>query len=217
MKYLKLFEDFNQSLIDQLVSDTKMTAEKNGVKIIFEQTKTIPYFVGGSPVSGYFIDYGTPTLAVAMGKPVDEWVMVLAHESSHMDQWIEKSSYWTNSFIDGREAVDHIDEWCVGRDLTEEELDNAVNRARGVELDCERRTIVKAKEFQLPINVDEEIQKANSYILFYTMIKYTRKWNKPGQAPYQIKEVWSRMPITFNMDYDNIPDDIKELYMKYCF
>ena len=217
MKYLRLYEELDQNLIDKLVQDTKNTADEHGVKIIFENTLTVPYAVGGFPCSGYFVDYGNPTLAVAMGKPVDQWVMVLAHESSHMDQWIEKSSAWTNNFVNGKESVDYIDEWCNGKDISEEELNDLIKRSIGEEWDCERRTIEKAKEYNLPINIKEEAQKANSYILFYTMLKETRKWNKPGQAPYQIKEVWSQMPDTFDMDYSVVPDEIKELYLKYCF
>lgn len=87
----------------------------------------------------------------------------------------------------------------------------------GVELDCEKRTIEKAKKYNLPVNIKEEIQKANSYILFYTFVKESRKWNTPGKAPYQIREVWSKMPDTFEIDYAQIPEDIRELYRKYCY
>jgi hypothetical protein len=49
------------------------------------------------------------------------------------------------------------------------------------------------------------------------MLKEVRKWNVTGKAPYQIKEVWSQMPKTFDMDYYNVPENLKELYLKYCF
>lgn len=226
MKLIKTYKLFIESIVNddemtpeiqKLVEDTKKKAIDNNVHIVLENNKTVPYAIGDFPVSGYFIDYGKPTLAVATGKPLKEWVMVLAHEGSHMEQWIEKSPYWTNSFIDGREAVEFIDEWCGGKEMSDEELDNICKRAREVEWDCEKRTIEKAKKYNLPVDIKEEIQKANSYILFYTFIKETRKWNKPGQAPYQIKEVWSSMPDTFDMDYTTISDDIKELYLKHCF
>lgn len=214
---IKKFESFNQNAIDILINDIKKTANDNNVKIIIDKGKTIPYYNTNVPVSGYFIDYGTPTLAVATGKPVEDWVMILVHESCHMDQYIERSPYWTTSFIDGKEAVEHIQEWCDGAELSESKLDYAIKKAREVELDCEKRTMEKAKSYGLSINIEEEIQKANSYILFYTLLKETRKWNKPGKPPYKIKEVWSALPNTFNMDYTVVPDDIKELYIKYCF
>lgn len=217
MKILKLYEEFNRDLVDKLLEDTKKRAEEKGVKVIIQDTLTVPYAVGGFPCSGYFVDYETPTLAVAIGKPVNEWTMVLAHESSHMDQWSEGAPEWKDNFVNGKESVDYIDEWCSGKDFSEEELDDFVKRSIAVERDCEMRTIQKAKEYQLPINIDEETQKANSYILFYTMIKETRKWNKPGRAPYQIKEVWSQMPKTFDMDYSVVPENLKKLYLEFCF
>lgn len=202
-----------------LIADIKKRAQDNGVQLHLIDSKTIPYAIGNFPVNGYFIDYGKPTLAVAINKPIQDWIMVLAHEGSHMEQWIEKSPYWTNSFIDGREAVEYIDEWCNGKDLPEEELNDICKIAREVEWDCEKRTIEKIKKYNLspPINIEEEIQKANSYILFYTFIKQTRKWNKLGQAPYQIKEIWSHMPTTFDMDYSVVPEKIAELYKQYCY
>ncbi len=222
IKNYKLFLESNQDSeltpeIQKLIDDIKKECEVNGVEVILQNTKTIPYAIGDLPVSGYFIDYGNPKLAVATGKPLKEWVMVLAHESSHMEQCIEKSPYWTNSFIDGREAVEYIDEWCAGKEFSKEEIDDICKRAREVEWDCERRTIEKAIKYKLPVNITEEIQKANSYILFYTFIKDVRKWNAPGKAPHQIREVWSVMPTNFSIDYEVVPDEYKELYLKYCY
>lgn len=219
-KYKIFIESFKSEMtpeIQKLINDTKKQAEDNGVQIILSQEKTVPYIVGDIQVSGYFVDYGNPRLAVAMGKPLKDWVMILAHEGSHMDQWIEDSPYWTDNFINGRESVEYIDEWCAGKEFTEEEVDNFIKRSIGVELDCEKRTIEKAKKYNLPVNIKEEIQKANSYILFYTFVKESRKWNTPGKAPYQIREVWSKMPDTFEIDYAQIPEDIRELYRKYCY
>jgi hypothetical protein len=215
--FLESLESEMTPEILKLIEETKKKAEENGVEVIMKETKTVPYAIGDFPVSGYFMDYGKPKLAVATGKPLKDWVMVLAHEGSHMDQWIEKSPYWTNSFIDGREAVEFIDEWCGGKEFTKTELDDICKRSLEVELDCEKRTLDKAIEYNLPVNVEEEIQKANSYILFYTFIKEVRKWNTPGKAPYQVKEVWSKMPKTFNMDYFTVSSEISELYKKFCY
>lgn len=201
--------------LEKFKKEISQTGIENGVKIVLHDDETVPYAIGGCPVSGYFVDYGNPTLAVALKNK--SWVMTLCHESCHMDQWIEKSPFWTNSFIDGREAVEYIDEFCNGENFSEEKLNDFIKKARGVEWDCEKRSIQKAIKYGLDINVEEEIQKANSYILFYTFVKETRKWNTVGKAPYNIKEVWSLMPKTFDMDYEVVPENIKEAYYKYCF
>jgi hypothetical protein len=218
MNYIRTYESFksNESF-NKLLEDSKVKCQKHGVKFITVDSNTIQYPVGQVPVSGYFIDNGHPELGVAIGKPVEAWSAILAHESSHMDQWLENSKYWTGNYIDGKEAVDYLDEWISGKEFTSEEVQRFVDAAIGVEWDCERRTVEKIKEYKLPLNSIEETQKANSYILFYTMLKETRKWNKPGQAPYLIKKVWSQMPKTFDMDYSIVPDSLRELYMKYCF
>lgn len=198
-----------------LIHDTKKQARDNGVKLILPDSITIPYPRGNFEVNGYFVAYEEPTLAVAVGKPLNDWIMILAHEGSHMEQWIEKSPYWINSFIDGKEAVDHLDEWCSGREMTKEELDNVFRRSREIEWDCERRTIEKAKKYNLPVKISEEIQKANSYIFLYSLMREFKRW--PDKRPYQVREIWSRLPDSFDVDYDHIPEKIKELYWKFCY
>ena len=215
MNYLKLFENFKT--IDDLLSDINICADEHGVKIIYADESTIPYPHTGYPVSGYFVDYGDPTLAVAKGKPYKEWVMILVHESSHMDQWIEKSKYWSNNFINGRESVEYIDDWISGKEYSDKDIGDFIKRSIDVELDCEKRTIDKLKKYNIDINIAEETQKANSYILFYNIVKEFRKWNEVGKAPYQIKEVWSKMSKEFDMNYSSVDSDIKNLYLKHCF
>lgn len=206
-----------KSIIEQIIEDVKIKTKKYNVRLILNNTKSVKYPGSGFLVSGYFIDYGQPTLAVAMNNPQSEWVMVLLHESSHMDQWIEKSKYWTKSFIKDKESVDFIDEWINGKELTKKEIKNVIRRSREVEWDCEMRTIEKAKIYGLPNNIENEIKKANSYIWLYTLLEETRKWTKNGRAPYRVKQVWSKMPSTFDFDYSTIPEDIKKLYLKYCY
>lgn len=216
IKYFKLFE--NVTSFEEFVEDVKQQAIKNGVKVILTPTDTVKY-VTGAEVSGYFVDNGDPTLACAIGGDIKKWGPILAHESSHMDQWIEKSPFWTRNYYKGRESVDLLDEWCQDdQDFTDSEVDDLIERSIGVELDCEKRTVEKEKKYKLPVNITEEIQKSISYILFYRFLKESKKWNSPGKAPYLIKEIWSLMPKTFEeADFSTVPDNIKEAYYKYCY
>ncbi len=219
MRYIKSYILFESVEYDRLIEDVKETSKKNGVKLILSETNTVKYFFGDSEVSGYFIDNGDPTLACAIGGDIERWGPILAHESSHMDQWIENCSAWTNNYYKDREAVDWLDEWCDGKvKFTEDEIDDIIDRAIGVELDCEKRTIQKEIKYNLPVNIQDEIQKAISYILFYRFIKESKKWNTPGKAPYSVKEVWSLMPKSFDdIDFKSVPENIKEAYYKYCY
>lgn len=216
LKYFKLFESTGS--YDQLISDIEKTAKEHGVKLILPKTVTVNY-INGLEVSGYFVDNGEPTLACGIGGDIKFWVTVLAHESSHMEQWIEQCPEWLNNYYKGRECVDWLDEWCEGKvNFTDDEVDEIIDRAIGVELDCERRTIEKEKKYNLPVNITEEIQKAISYILFYRFLKESKKWNASGKQPYKIKEVWSLMPKSFDdLDFKTVPENIKEAYYKYCY
>ena len=214
IKEFNLFKENIDGLYDKFIRDIKKDCEKHNVEFILSKTKNVPYGETGYPVSGYFIDYGKPRLGVAIGCPDDMWIPILAHESSHMDQWIEKSPFWINSFIDGKEAVDHIELWVNGKEYNEEELNKIFNAAIDVELDCEKRTIEKIKKYNLPINIEIEIQKANCYPWLYIMIKRLRKMEKVSPLP---REIWSKCPDIFIMDYNYIPPTIRDLYTKYAF
>ena len=218
MRYIKPWKLFENESFKTIIDDITKKANENGVKLLLPETNTVPY-VTGSEVSGYFVDNGNPTLACAIGGDIKRWGPILAHESSHMDQWIENCSAWTNNYYKGREAVDWLDEWCQDKvQFNDEEVDDLIERAIGVELDCEKRTIEKEKKYNLPVNIEEEIQKSISYILFYRFLKESKKWNSPGKAPYLIKEIWSLMPKSFNeIDFKTVPENIKEAYYKYCY
>jgi hypothetical protein len=199
--------------VQRLVDDISLQASQNNVRLILKDAPKVNYPTGGSEVNGYFVVYDKPTLAVAVKRPVMDWVMVLAHEGSHMEQWIERSPYWTESFVDGREAIDHLDDWCRGKDMSEDELADICRRARDVEWDCEKRTIEKAKKYALPVNIKEETQKANSYILLYSLIRHFRRW--PDIRPYEVEDIWSVMPDNFEMDYGD--ESLKDMYRQMLY
>lgn len=219
MRYIYNYNLFENSKFEILIKDIKEKAIEYGVTLILPETNTVKYITGESEVSGYFVDNGNPTLACAIGGDIKRWGPILAHESSHMDQWIEKCKEWTENYYKGKEAVDWLDEWCSEKvNLSDSEVDDLINRAINVELDCEKRTIEKEINYDLPVNIEEEIQKSISYILFYRFLKESKKWNSPGKAPYLIKEVWSLMPKSFeSANFEIVPDNIKDAYYKYCY
>ena len=216
LKYFKLFED-GASSFDSFIENIKKRAIEHGVKLILPDSDEVIY--NGVAVSGYFIDNGDPTFACAIGGDIKRWGPIFAHESSHMDQWIENSEAWRNNYYKGKEAVEWLDEWCDGRvSLSDVEVNEIIDRAIGVELDCEKRTIEKERKYNLPVNIEEEIQKSISYILFYRFLQESRKWCLPGKAPHGIREVWTLMPTSFDdIDFKTVPDNIKEAYYKYCY
>lgn len=175
-------------------------AQAHGVALIMAPTPTLAYQGQEQyQVSGYFVEQPRPTLAVATGKPFEEWLQICVHEGCHMDQWIERDPSWIgNTLADGREAVDWLDAWC-SRDL---ELDadvlaDVIARAKAVELDCEKRAVATLVAFGLPVDLPTYIQRANAYVQFYDHVGRIRAWNAPGQAPYQREQVWRQAPTVF--------------------
>lgn len=153
----------------------------------------------GIPCSGFFEDRPKVRLGLAIGKPWQEWVSIFAHEYAHAQQWHEQSPVWTNLFDDwGRgieEASNALDGWLSGDlDWDTITLWDVINRARNVELDCERRTLGLIDQYNLPIDREDYAQKAAAYVYFYNHLAKTRQWNEPGQAPYQVEEVYSKAP-----------------------
>lgn len=172
-------------------------ARSHGVALQWGGESTVPYNgQEGIRVSGFFVETPRPTLAVATGKPLDEWLPILVHEACHMDQWAEGAPEWAaNTLADGREAVDWLDEWCAGgRELAAPVLDDVIDRAMAVELDCERRVLAALEQFGLPIDRAEYAQRANAYVHFYRHVARIRRWNPPDQAPYQLEAVWRTAP-----------------------
>lgn len=195
----------------------KETAKKHGVLFTLSPESHTPYPTTKDLVNGYLVEFPQKQLAVACGKPMEQWLPILAHESSHLDQLIEKSHYWYDSYVPGTtfETVDIIMLWIENKiELNETQLNNYIKLSRNVELDCERRTAEKIKTFDLPIDITEYIQKANSYIFFYTAMKTTKAWYIPGKEPYRTKEVWSLCPTEFLSDdeYENVPEELMRKY-----
>lgn len=180
-------------------------AVRRGVSVKFSADARVPYM--GDPcmlVSGYFIDRPVRELAVAQGKPTDQWLGVLVHESCHMDQWIQEAPCWQDAFMpDGREALDWLNDWVARRlELPQDQVLDIVRRCRELELDCERRAVMRIQQYDLPLSIEDYIRKANAYVFFYDFIATSRKWYPDDTAPYEQEEVISHAPGFFTRNED---------------
>lgn len=195
-EYPPEFDRFTDPAIAGFLRHLCWRAQRLGVEFRLVDAPSLPYNGNDQvPVSGFFVENPRPVLGVAIGKDPEEWLEVLAHESSHMDQWAQGCAAWKNNVMpDGREAVDWIDDWISGKEFTPADLGQAFAAAKDVELDCERRTLSKIRSFGLPVSTEQYAQRANAYVHFHAQVAKTRKWNETGKAPYQIEDVWSKAP-----------------------
>lgn len=235
MKYLKLFEDFQEAdiphgpsefnfgklgeddvnkikkFIDELKS---YTSEKN-IKLNLSPEKGVQFSEGGIMCNGYFDgDSSNAVLACALGKDVSQWLIILLHESCHMDQWVEQVPAWTEN----ESGMCNIDEWLNGNDDVDMDLiDKEIRLSMNCEIDCEKRTVEKIKKYNLQniINIEEYIQKSNAYILFYLWMRKNRRWYSVGKEPYNQAPVVSIMPKTFDIDYTVLDPKFEKSFDQY--
>lgn len=229
MRFLKKYEsfietdihtdDFNFSdlkdndvnKVKLFISNLKEDCKKNNIELVLKNSQGIPYTTGGENpmmVNGYFDDK-PPKLACAVGKDISQWLLVLIHESSHMDQFIEKVPEWTNNI-----GLDETDRWIHGKEGDMELIHREIKTGIDVELDCEKRSVEKIKKLGLDsiINIDDYIRKANAYILFYLWMEKNRRWYEIGKEPYNIDNIVNSMPNSFDIDYTVLTPDIEKLF-----
>lgn len=188
----------------KFIKDLKVICKENSVSLQFSRTKTIKVNEH-IRTSGFFCD---EPLTLACATKSHDFINTLVHESCHLDQFIEKSNLWTEASIG-----DVIDEWLAGKNI--DRIEECIKPTKYLELDCEKRAVLKIKKYQLPINTSEYIQKANAYLWFHNYMFTKRSWPKPGNGPWEMKQVWSKLPKTFSKNYDVMPKNFIDLYDKH--
>ena len=181
--------------------------------IFFLSKNTVKLKVNGINVGGYFNEEANGdfkgTLATALKCP--DYMDILVHEFSHMEQYIEKTNIWK-----GANQCGPMDDWLLGKDV--KNIEERIDQVKWLELDCEKRTVKNMIKYNLPVNISSYIQKANSYILFYNYIKETRLWCKIGNSPDEKsnKSLWSLCPDKFmpRSYYKTIPKNIHNKFIE---
>ena len=197
------------------IEDTTILAQQHNVTLLLDDRPRIPYINSDLLVAGYFVDRPQLTLAVGIGKPIDEWLPILVHERGHMEQWIDKDRVWDEAFADNRETVDWIDEWTQGRDDLPMPIAQLIERSFAVELDCERRAIELIKKFELPIDIEQYTQKALSYVYYYKHMLHSRQWYDQSWVPYETDDIWTHAPKTLDNCPNECPVALQEAFRRY--
>ena len=127
-----------------------------------------------------------------------------------MTQWIDGIELWEVS----ADSLTVVDEWLSGVDHPDELVEFSLNKSRELELDNEKRSVEIFNKWDLPVDVDLYIRKSNAYVLFYNYMKISRKWSNPDNAPYRNKNIIDAMSDKFDMDYENLSEELIELFKK---
>ena len=193
--------------IKYFIAFVKAECRKEGVKCDLRNTSYVK-ISNSKKASGYF-DENVPTLVCSMGRK--DSIEILVHEYCHLTQWRERIPLWVEAEI----SMNLIDEWLSGKEV--KNIKKHIEISRDLELDNEKRAVNTIKEFNLPINLDNYIRKANSYVHFYNYMLISRRWATPTKSPYTNKRLLESMSTKFNMNYKKLPKRIEKIFIEEGF
>ena len=174
------------------LAHTESVAKQNDITISYGSGYEVN--LGPGRAGGYFTHEDSDKkkrLRVAVGnKPLRKWMNVLVHETCHLDQYLENSPYW---HIANNDVYDIQYAFFAGASPDHSEVIEAMNKIVRLEADCERRTVQKIKDFNLPMCPYKYQQNANTYLLGHTALVHYKKWFKI--SPYKIPRLVQKMPL----------------------
>lgn len=194
MKYTKKESEFIQFVKDE--------CKKYGVKCSLRNTKSVK-LSSSVKCSGWF-DEQVPELVVSMNRT--DWIEILAHEYSHLTQWVDQIPLWKTS----EKSLGIVWGWLEGKN--HRKINDHIDVVRDLELDNEKRTVKIIKKFNLNVNLDNYVKKSNAYVQFYNWIKITRRWSDPKNSPYKNVRLLESMPKKFNMNYNVLSSKIEKIF-----
>jgi hypothetical protein len=188
---------------EEFIKHVKLECKKHNVKCILKNTKTVKLTDDNDRCSGYFDE---ENLVVAMKRP--DAIQILVHEYCHLTQWVEQCDLWVASVKN--ESHDKLYRWLAGEEV--KGIEKAINICRDLELDNEKRAVKVIKRFNLPVDIDIYIKKANAYVQYYNYILLSRKWCNPKNTPYKNERLVEAMSTKFNMDYSKLTNKLLKIF-----
>ena len=191
--------------VEQFLKHETGKARKNGIEVYWSTGKFLK--CDGMETCGYFCE-DPARLAVATGTPMSDWLPIFVHESCHLDQWLEKVAFWNES----ERSIRKLENWLQKkREYSDKEIFEFISNIIMLEEDCERRTVAKIKEWNLPIDIEKYIRGANVYLFFHLDLIRTRFWKK---GPYMNKQLMQTVSKKFYKDYSKIPSKLQKALEK---
>lgn len=192
----------------RFIEDLENKCKQYNVKLFLYDLKYIES--EGDKFGGWFDPDNKELHCAFPDKIQTKYVELLVHESCHMDQWIENTKYWSRE-----RANNSLTE--VWKLLKKEKVPNLKFHLRNVQMmeaECEKMSIQKIIDYDLGIDVKKYAMKANSYLLFYSILKETNKWT--DYPPYKFKDIWQNMSSEILNKFE-IDEKMKQLYFDKCY
>lgn len=201
----------------KFLKHVRKQCKEHGIKTRIENKPKIRYQSESTMMVGGYFGIKPPVLGCAIGQPEEDWLGTLVHESCHIDQWVENVQVWKDIYPKGKDLDDMFDKWINGKDYPIAVVVDFLKKIQLVELDCEKRSVNKIIEHNLPIDIKQYIKNANAYIYFYRAILGARQWC--DVPPYVVKEITDLMPDYFLVDeaYFQTNQSLIDLYKDKCY
>jgi len=191
----------------QFVAHVRRRCTVSGIELVLSPSRNVVITDSFSTdCSGYFDDVNK-ALVVACGKPFKEWIEILVHEYSHMQQWLndDRWSYWTDCCLD-------LWSWLDGEKiLNTAQLNKVIDGMIELERDCELRALDNIVKWNLPINKSRYKRKANLYLYSYRVLPIIKKF---PTGLYDNKDLINMCPTRITKNYNTIPDGVRDLIIK---
>lgn len=201
-KRLKLTEQPKR--IQDFIKYVRQVCDRHDVEFYLGQGSRIIYPGDGDSCRsrnnamgmGCFVEYDEDSetngkLMVATKRVRWQWLGTLAHELSHVMQWLEcEPTYMAGDMPEGEASV-IVDDWLGStKDFDKRTIRKAIQVTVDCELDNEKRTVRMLRKFKLPVAKKRYIQAANSYLFFHQVVFENRTWyNKKMFSPEVIKHM----------------------------
>jgi hypothetical protein len=195
--------------VAKLISDVSKLCIQNGVTMRMHNGSKV-HLGNRMYSSGFFSsDPNGLELAVSTGVNDEKWLIILIHESCHLDQWVED-----RSVFDKMDSGACVDDWISGKRMWKKKVNKSIDEIIKIELDCEKRSVKKIKKYKLPVDITRYTMMANTYMYFYEWMRESRMWIPRNKSLYT-EEIIKHAPKKFKRDYSNIPPKLKEAFEKY--
>ena len=199
----------NKDNVSKFIRKLKKDCKSNNIGLFLYNQK---YIVDEGDKFGGWFDPVKKELHCSFPSPMQrKYVELLVHESCHMDQFLNKSPKWT--IEQNFNSLTIFWEWLQGKEATH--ISSHLKNVQLMEAECEQLAVQKIIDLDLSLNIEQYIQKANSYLLFYSVLKETKKWC--DYPPYKFKEIWQQMPSDKILQKFTISLELKDLYKSKCY
>lgn len=135
--------------VKDFIYDTLETCNNHGIDLKLIRCDTEDFD------AAYFSSHDMELVSAVNG---GGWLKLLVHETCHLDQYIEGSVFWWNTYKDFALFDSTFLSYCSKKVVRE-----AFQMAMATEVDCDLRALKKIKKYNLDIDVTQYIQESNLY------------------------------------------------------